>query len=269
MSQSRNFIFPMCTCVPAFVSSQSTQSMFSPTRSLHLSGVLRKKKPGLKNKSHSSQQWINRHVNDPFVKQARADSYRARSAYKLLEIDSRYRLLKPGNTVIDCGAAPGSWTQMAVERTNSALQNPAKPRGIVIAVDLLHMQPIEGAIMLGQSDFTDPAVQERILGHLDKRLSDAVLSDMAPNATGIHAMDHEQIIALARTAMGFATKVLCENGHFLVKLWDGHDTGLLKRDLVESFRSVKILRPEASRKESSEIFLLAQGFKRYLVHPKS
>ncbi|XP_041474414.1 rRNA methyltransferase 2, mitochondrial-like [Lytechinus variegatus] len=238
-------------------------------RCIHASSVLRKKKPGLKNKSHSSQQWINRHLTDPFVKQARADNYRARSAYKLLEIDSRYRLMKYGQTIIECGAAPGSWTQVAVEKTNSAMQNNAKPRGTVIAVDLLHMQPVEGAIILDQRDFTDPLIQEEILGHLDNRLPDAVLSDMAPNATGIHAMDHEQIVALARTAMGFATKVLCENGHFLTKLWDGHETGLLKRDLADCFRSVKTLRPEASRKESSEIYLLARGFKRYLVHPKS
>ncbi|XP_071493319.1 rRNA methyltransferase 2, mitochondrial-like [Diadema antillarum] len=240
-------------------------SLATTNRLLHTSRHLLKKqqRTSTKGKSHSSQQWLNRHVNDPFVKQARVDNYRARSAYKLLEIDAKYRLLHPGHTVIDCGAAPGSWTQVAVEKTRA--NDP--DGGTVVAVDLLHMQPIEGAIILPQQDFTDPGTQQEILARLDGKLANTVLSDMAPNATGIHSMDHEQIVELVRTAAEFAYKVLGENGNFLAKLWDGHHTGLLKRDLAQGFRTMKILRPEASRKDSSEIYLLAKGFKRYLVHP--
>ena len=129
------------------------------------------------------------------------------------------------------------------------------------------MQPVEGAIILDQSDFTDSRTQDRILEHLNGQLANTVLSDMAPNATGIRSMDHELIVDLVKMAAEFAKNVLQENGHFLGKLWDGHDTPMLKRDLGGCFRALKVLRPEASRKESSEIYIYGQGFKRQQVHP--
>ncbi|XP_038064166.1 rRNA methyltransferase 2, mitochondrial-like [Patiria miniata] len=236
----------------------------------HTSGVLwRNKKPSnkLKGKSPSSQQWLSRQFNDPYVKQAKVENYRARSAFKLLEIDARFRLLRPGHVVVDCGAAPGSWSQVAVEKVNAQGTDPNKPMGKVISVDLLHFEPIEGAVLLTESDFTHPATQSRILLLLNGQLVNSVLSDMAPNSTGMHEMDHENIIGLCKSALGFARDILREDGHFLCKLWDGHETGRLKEKLAAEFRGVKVVRPDASRKESSEIFLLGRGFKRYLVHP--
>ena len=129
------------------------------------------------------------------------------------------------------------------------------------------MLPIKGATVLDQSDFTDSHTQDKILEHLGGQSANTVLSDMAPNATGIHSMDHELIVDLVKMAADFAQTILQENGHFLGKLWDGHDTPILKRDLSGCFRVVKILRPEASRKESSEIYIFAQGFKRHQVFP--
>ncbi|XP_022092314.1 rRNA methyltransferase 2, mitochondrial-like isoform X2 [Acanthaster planci] len=234
----------------------------------HTPGVLwRSKKPiKLKGRSPSSQQWLSRQVNDPYVKQAQIENYRARSAFKLLEIDARFRLLRPGHVVVDCGAAPGSWSQVAVEKVNALGTDPNKPKGKVVSVDLQYFEAVEGAILLTESDFTHPATQSKILSILNGQLINAVLSDMAPNATGVRVMDHENIVRLCRSTLNFAQDVLREDGHFLGKLWDGHEMARLKEEIARVFRSVKVVRPDASRKESSEIFLLGKGFKRYLIH---
>ena len=131
---------------------------------------------------------------------------------------------------------------------------------MIIAVDLLPISPIEGAFIIDNSDFTHSATQEEVLTYLGNRRADLVMSDMAPNASGIRSMDHDNIVLLARTALGFAKSILCPRGAFLCKLWDGHGTGDLKRELATVFDTVRIIRPDASRKESAEIYLLGKGY---------
>ncbi|KAJ8037715.1 rRNA methyltransferase 2, mitochondrial [Holothuria leucospilota] len=219
-----------------------------------------------KPKSASSVQWLARQEKDPYVKSARAENYRARSAYKLLEIDDRFKLMKPGHTVIDCGAAPGSWTQVAVDRVNALHTNTSKLQGKAVAIDLLFIPPIDGAKILDHSDFCEMEVQQRVLSHVGETV-DIVLSDMAPNATGMHDMDHEKIVSLFESAWKFARHILAENGHFVGKLWDGYHLNRLRKELHPLFRSLKVVKPDASRKESSELFVMGKGFKRYLVQP--
>lgn len=202
-----------------------------------------------------------RHLRDPYVKMAQRQQYRARSAFKLIEIDNKYRFLKQGATVIDCGAAPGAWTQIAIERVNADKKDVDENVGTVIAVDLLPIAPINGAILFDRCDFTDPKTQKRILEFLGEKKVDVVLSDMAPNATGIQSLDHELIIKLCYSAFAFAYKVLKTDGLFLCKLWSGGEAEKLKTDLNKVFLNVKFVKPEASRKESAESFLLARGFK--------
>ncbi|XP_033630974.1 rRNA methyltransferase 2, mitochondrial-like [Asterias rubens] len=236
-------------------------------RYIHTSASLRKKtKIKMTGRTPSSQQWLIRQMKDPYVKQAQVDNYRARSAFKLLEIDARYQLLRPGHVVVDCGAAPGSWSQVAVERVNALGKDPTMPSGKVISVDLQHIEPIEGAILLPNADFTLSSTQSSILTLLNGQLVNTVVSDMAPNSTGVRSMDHDVIMELCRSALRFARKVLREDGNFLCKLWQGQDTGRLKEELTKGFRGVKVVKPDASRKESAEVFLLGRGFKRYLFH---
>lgn len=211
--------------------------------------------------SNSSKEWLMRHLRDPYVKMAQKQQYRARSAFKLIEIDNKYRFLKPGATVIDCGAAPGAWTQIATERVNADKKDGNENVGTVIAIDLLPIAPVDGAIVLDRCDFTDPKIQNKILDFLGEKKVDVILSDMAPNATGVQSLDHELIIKLCYSAFAFAYKVLKTDGLFLCKLWSGGETAKLKRDLNKVFLNVKFVKPEASRKESPEAFLLARGFK--------
>ncbi|XP_072037206.1 rRNA methyltransferase 2, mitochondrial-like [Amphiura filiformis] len=234
-------------------------------KQFHLSCCMQKKRPvKLKSKhSHSSQQWLQRQMKDPFVQQAKLQNYRARSAFKLLDINNQHHILTPGSVVIDCGAAPGSWTQVAVNKVNSLGQDPTKPKGKVIAVDLLFIDPIDGAVIINKSDFTHDDTQKQILTHLEGKSVDLVMSDMAPNASGIQSMDHDNIVQLCRTALTFSKLVLRPKAAFLCKLWDGYETGNLKRELGSVFQMVKIIRPNASRKESSEIYLLAKGFHKH------
>lgn len=231
-------------------------------RRFHTFGALLKERPtNLKGKKHSSQQWLARQLKDPYVEKAKQQNYRCRSAFKLLEVNRKYKILKPGLHVVDCGAAPGSWTQVAALLTNANGKMFGEQVGKVIAIDRLPIHPIDGAIVLGNMDFTTDEAQKQLKELLDGKFIEVVLSDMAPNSTGVKDLDHEKIIQLAYAAFKFAIEVSCYEGTFLVKVWDGFLSPKLEADLARFYRQVKIVRPDATRDESSEKFILARGFK--------
>ncbi|XP_019554606.3 rRNA methyltransferase 2, mitochondrial [Aedes albopictus] len=214
----------------------------------------------LKGKSKSSQQWLVRQLNDPYVEKAKMLNYRCRSAFKLLEIDQKYSIIKPGHTVIDCGASPGSWSQLAVQQSNANGSQSGKPRGMVIGVDLLQIHPIEHATMLGNTDFTKQESQDKIRTLLGDRPVDCVLSDMAPNATGVRSLDQENIITLCYSVLRFAILMSAPNASLLVKIWDNGEVPLLEKNMQKYYQQVKRIKPRASRSDSAENFILARGF---------
>jgi 23S rRNA (uridine2552-2'-O)-methyltransferase len=204
-----------------------------------------------KGRSTASQRWLARQLNDPYVRAAQARGLRSRAAFKLIEMDDRHRLLKPGSRVVDLGAAPGGWTQVAVER--------AGPRGTVVALDLLPMDPVPGATVL-QGDFEDPAAESAVRAALDGP-ADLVLSDMAPNTTGHAATDHLRIIGLAELAFDFARRVLAPGGGLVAKVFQGGSERGLLAALKRDFATVRHVKPPASRKDSSELYVVATGFR--------
>ncbi|XP_064644625.1 rRNA methyltransferase 2, mitochondrial-like [Lineus longissimus] len=219
---------------------------------------------GMKGRKLSSQLWLKRHMDDPYVKRARLKNYRCRSAFKLIEIDDRYRILRPGGYVIDCGAAPGSWMQVAVERTRDVSTGGPQPThsiARVIGVDIIGFPPVDEAKAFANSDFTLPETQKTILQYLQGRKVDAVLSDMAPNATGHKAMDHENIIDLCKSALRFSRAVLRPDGTFLCKIWKGGLEKDFMQEIQQFFKSVKFVKPLASRMDSAEGYLLSRGYK--------
>jgi 23S rRNA (uridine2552-2'-O)-methyltransferase len=223
--------------------------------------LLYEKPKNLKNKKHSSQNWIVRQLKDPYVEKARQENYRCRSAFKLLEINKKFNILQPGFYVVDCGAAPGSWTQIAVKLTNANGKMIHQQVGKVIAIDLLPIHHIEGATIFGNLDFTTEKAFEIIKNNLRPKFVDVVMSDMAPNSTGMRELDHENIIKLAYSAFKFAVLTSTYNGTLIVKVWDGIASAGLEKDIGMFYKNVKIVKPTASRSESSEKFILARGFK--------
>ena len=203
-------------------------------------------------KSHSSKQWLRRHVNDPFVQKSKREGYRSRSAYKLTEIDERDRILGPGKVVVDLGSAPGGWSQVAAKRAGKG--------GAIVAIDLLEMEPVRGVDFI-QGDFTKGSGLKAIEGLLAGRKADVVLSDMAPNMSGIAVSDQARSMELAELARDFALLHLKPEGVFLVKIFQGagYDDYLLS--LRRAFAKVLVRKPDASRDESAEQFLLARGLK--------
>jgi 23S rRNA (uridine2552-2'-O)-methyltransferase len=210
-----------------------------------------KKKKGLK---ESSRRWLERHLNDPYVQRSRADGFRSRSAYKLIEIDDRYKLLKPGMKVIDLGAAPGGWCQVAVTRTRSSAERPG-----VVGIDYLDVDPIPGVGLL-KLDFLDDSAPDRLVDLLGGP-PDIVLSDMAAPTTGHRRTDHIRTMHLCEVAADFAISVLKPGGHFLAKTFQGGTEGELLARLKQCFGSVHHVKPPASRDESAELYLLARNFK--------
>ncbi len=204
-----------------------------------------------KRRKLSSRTWLERQINDPYVARAKREGFRSRAAYKLAEIDDKYRLLKPGARVIDLGAAPGGWSEIAARRVG--------PSGRVIAVDILDMKPIAGVEFL-KLDFLDEAALEGLRAMLD-RAADVVLSDMAANSTGHRQTDHLRIMALAEAAAGFAREVLIQGGKFLCKVLQGGTEAALLGELKRDFATVKHVKPPASRSDSAELYLLATGFR--------
>ena len=210
-----------------------------------------KKKRGLK---ESSRRWLERHMNDPYVQRSKADGYRSRAAYKLIEIDDRYKILKPGMKVIDLGAAPGGWCQVAAARTRSA---PEKPH--VVGIDYLGMDHVPGSEVL-EMDFLDDAAPARLVEVLGGN-PDIVLSDMAAPTTGHRRTDHIRTEHLCEVAADFAISVLKPGGHFLSKTFQGGTEHAVLDLLKRNFRSVHHVKPPASRGESVELYLLAKDFK--------
>lgn len=212
-----------------------------------------------KGRKLSSTLWLQRQLNDPYVMRARREGYRSRAAYKLSEIDDRFHLLKPGARVLDLGAAPGGWTQVAVERVNALGRMPGRPRGRVLALDVKPMDPVAGA-ELHELDFMAEEAEETIRGWLDGP-ADVVLSDMAPSASGHRQTDHLRIVALCEAAAAFAVQVLSPSGSFVAKvLTGGAEQGLLAL-LKRDFSKVSHMKPPASRADSAEKFVVAQGFR--------
>ncbi len=202
----------------------------------------------------SSRRWLQRHLNDPYVARAKAEGYRSRAAYKLLEIDERYKLLGPGKLVIDLGCAPGGWLQVAAAKTGSR-DGDVK----VVGIDYLPVDPVPGSAIL-EMDFLDDDAPDRLIETLGEK-PDLVLSDMAAPTTGHKRTDHLRTMHLAEVAADFAVNVLKPGGHFLTKTFQGGTENDLLTMLKQRFAAVHHVKPPASRGESVELFLLAKGFK--------
>jgi 23S rRNA (uridine2552-2'-O)-methyltransferase len=202
----------------------------------------------------SSQKWIERQLNDTYVHKAKAAGFRSRAAFKLIEIDDRFHILKRGMTVVDLGAAPGGWTQVAVDRIGATARAP------VVAIDLLPMDPVAGATVL-TGDFTADDAPARLIAALGGRRPNVVLSDLAPDTTGHRATDHLRIVALVELAMAFARETLAPGGTFLAKVFQGGTEGEILTELRRDYVSVRHVKPPASRPESPETYVLATGFR--------
>lgn len=207
----------------------------------------------------SSQRWLQRQLNDPYVKRAKADGYRGRAAYKILELDDKYRFLVPGARVVDLGCAPGGWCQVAVKRVNALAERTSKAQGFVLGIDLQEVEPIAGA-QIHQLDFLDEGADTQVVDWLDGP-ADVVMSDMAASASGHKQTDHLRIIALCEAAAYFSFDVLVEGGTFVAKVLAGGAEGELQKLLKLRFTSVANVKPPASRADSSEKFVVARGFK--------
>lgn len=203
----------------------------------------------------SQKAWLERQLNDPYVAEARRLGYRARSAFKLLEIDDKYKLLKPGMRVVDLGAAPGSWSQVVAARVK-ADQN----KGRVIAIDMHGMDPLPGVVIFKQ-DFLEPDAPANLIAELGGEQADAVISDMAAHATGHRQTDHLKIMGLCEAALEFAREVLKPGGFFLCKVLRGGTEGQLLAELKRDFATVRHIKPKSSRDDSAELFVLATGFR--------
>jgi 23S rRNA (uridine2552-2'-O)-methyltransferase len=213
---------------------------------------------GAKGRTVASKRWLERQLNDPYVARAKREGMRSRAAFKLTEIDDKYRLFKPGAKVADLGAAPGGWSQIAALRVGAAAGH-GNAAGQVVAIDLLDMPAIPGVAFL-HLDFLDPAAPDRLKALLCGP-ADVVMSDMAANATGHRKTDHLKIVALAETAAGFARDVLRPGGTFLCKVLQGGTEGELLADLKRDFAVVRHVKPAASRADSAELYVLATGFR--------
>lgn len=208
-----------------------------------------------KGRKLSSKLWLERQLNDPYVRLAKAEGYASRAAYKLKEIDDRYSIMKKGDRVIDLGAAPGGWCQVAVERTR-----PAGGGAKVVGIDYLDMDPVPGATIL-KLDFLDESAPVKLLEALDGENPDVILSDMAAPTTGHRKTDHLRTMHLVEIALDFAVEVLKPGGHFLTKTFQGGTEGELLDRMKRLFSTVHHVKPPASRDGSVELYLLAKGFR--------
>jgi len=202
-------------------------------------------------RSKSSRRWLDRHVNDAWVHRAQAEGWRSRAAFKLLELDDRDRFLRPGSRVVDLGAAPGGWSQVAAARVGA--------KGRVIALDVLPMEPVPGVTFL-QGDFGTDAVLEALRAEVGARAIDVVISDLAPNVSGVAVVDQPRAMHLAELALDFASECLVEGGTLVTKLFQGIGFDELVAAVRRRFKRVAVRKPKASRPESREVYLVAQGF---------
>jgi len=203
-------------------------------------------------RSKSSSRWLNEHVNDPYVKRAQKDGYRSRASYKLIELNDKDKLIRPGMLVMDLGSAPGGWSQVAGKI--------AGDHGRVIASDILPMDPLDNVDFI-QGDFTDEAVFQQILAKLNGRQPDLIISDIAPNISGVAAADQAASMYLVELTLDMVRQVLKPGGNYAVKVFQGEGSDEFLRDVRSSFEKVMIRKPEASRPRSREVYLVAKGFK--------
>ncbi|MFK8051033.1 MAG: 23S rRNA (uridine(2552)-2'-O)-methyltransferase RlmE [Halioglobus sp.] len=202
-------------------------------------------------KKSSSKAWLQEHRDDPYVQQALRDGYRSRACYKLMEIQEKDRLILPGMTVLDLGSAPGGWSQVAVELVGH--------NGRVVASDILPMDSLAGVEFV-VGDFTDDVVFEQILAALNGQQVDVVISDMAPNLSGMNAVDQPRSMYLVELALDMARRVLCEDGQFVAKVFQGEGFDAFLRDAQTDFAKVVTRKPKASRPRSREVYVVAKGF---------
>ncbi|SLN41840.1 Ribosomal RNA large subunit methyltransferase E [Falsiruegeria litorea R37] len=207
----------------------------------------------------SSTRWLQRQLNDPYVKRAQAEGYRGRAAFKILELDEKYRFLVPGARVVDLGCAPGGWLQVAVKRVNSLGERSGKRIGTVLGIDLQEVEPVAGA-EVHQLDFMDDGADDKVKEWLGGK-ADVVMSDMAAASSGHKQTDHLRIISLCETAAYFAFDVLEEGGTFVAKVLAGGAEGDLQKLLKQKFTKVANVKPPSSRSDSSEKFVVATGFR--------
>lgn len=203
-------------------------------------------------RSKSSSRWLQEHVSDPYVKRAQRDGYRARSAYKLLELDERDRLLRPGMTVVDLGSAPGGWSQVAATAVGE--------KGRVVATDILPMDAIRGVEFI-QGDFREEAVLQQVLAALGGARADLLLSDMSPNLSGVAPADQAASLYLLELALDLAGRVLKPGGQFVGKLFQGAGSDEYLKQLRQAFEKVSIRKPDSSRSRSREVYFVARGFR--------
>lgn len=204
-------------------------------------------------RNKTSKAWMHEHLNDTYVQRAQAEGYRARAAYKLLEIDDRDRVLRPGAVVVDLGAAPGSWSQVAAKRCGDAAR--------IFALDLLPVEPVAGVDIL-QGDFTEDAVLEELEARLGGTKVDVVLSDMSPNLSGVPTVDQARSMHLCELALDFAVRHLKSGGQFVVKVFQGEGFMEFRKQMEQGFASVQVRKPKASRDRSAEVYLLGKGPRR-------
>ncbi|PIE16799.1 MAG: 23S rRNA methyltransferase [Rhodobacterales bacterium] len=220
---------------------------------------LRTKVKTARGRKLSSTLWLERQLNDPYVKRARAEGYRGRAAFKILELDDKYRFLVPGARVVDLGCAPGGWLQVAVPRINALGDKPGKAVGTVLGIDLQEVEPIAGA-EIHQLDFMEDDADIKVKNWLGGK-ADVVMSDMAASSSGHKQTDHLRIMALCEAAAYFAFDVLEEGGTFVAKVLAGGAEGELQKLLKQKFHKVANVKPPASRSDSSEKFVVATGFR--------
>jgi len=213
-----------------------------------------------RSRTTSSQKWLQRQLNDPYVARAKREGWRSRAAFKLIEMDEKAHVLRKGLRIVDLGAAPGGWSQVAAKKIGLDAGN-----GKIVAIDLLEMEPIPG-VVFAQMDFLDADAPERLVAMLGGP-ADLVMSDMAANATGHKKTDHLKIVGLVELAAEFARQVLAPGGAFLAKVLQGGTEGALLADLKRDFASVKHMKPAASRADSAELYVLAAGFRGQAPEP--
>ena len=203
-------------------------------------------------KSKSSARWLNDHENDEYVQRARREGFRSRAVYKLLEIQEKYQILKPGSVVVDLGAAPGGWMQVAKKAVGDS--------GFVVGLDLLAIEPLLDCTFI-QGDFTEDAILEQLMDALDGRPVDLVISDMAPNLSGMKDIDQPRSMYLVELAVHFASEVLRPGGTFLAKCFEGEGIDDIRATIRNEFKQLNNVKPKASRGKSREIYLLGRSFK--------
>ncbi len=213
-------------------------------------------------RSHASTLWLSRQLNDPYVQAARREGYRSRAAFKLIEIDDKHHFLKPGQKVVDLGAAPGGWSQIAAQRIGAT-----EGKGSIVAIDLLEMEPVPGADFM-VLDFLDDDAPDLLKQRLGGK-ADVVLSDMAANTVGHQRTDHLRIMALVEAAAQFAAEVLAPGGAFLAKVFQGGAQTELLAELKRDYAKVIHVKPPSSRKDSSELYVLATGFRGRQASPEA